>query len=56
MPEEVDYLVCMDCESPCYVFELDRRRKVASAYCQVCGNDDPSHFRVPEVDVVESDA
>jgi hypothetical protein len=56
MPEEVDYLVCMDCESPCYVFELDRKQRVVSAYCQVCGNDEASQFRVPEVDEVEVDS
>ena len=56
MADEVDYLVCGECESPCYVFELDLKQQVLSAYCQVCGNDDPSAFRVPDVDEVDSDS
>ena len=56
MPEEVEYLVCRECESPCYVFELDRKQLITSAYCQVCGNDEPSLFRIPDVDEREVDA
>ena len=54
-PDEVDYLICGECESPCYVFELDRTGKVASAFCQSCGGDKPESFRVPDADEAEVD-
>jgi|KBSSwiStaDraftv2_1062776.scaffolds.fasta_scaffold00034_109 hypothetical protein len=54
-PDEVDYLICGECESPCYVFELDRTGKVASAFCQSCGGDKPESFRIPDADEVEVD-
>lgn len=41
-----DYLVCLECETPCYVFEW-RDGKVTEALCQVCGNDDPESFLSP---------
>jgi hypothetical protein len=56
MSEEIDYLVCLSCESPCYVFELDAKQRVTSAFCQVCGNDEPSEFRTPEVEELEVDS
>ena len=38
-----DYLICLECESPCYVFEwVDGTTK--EAVCEVCGNDDPQNF------------
>jgi hypothetical protein len=55
MPEEVDYLICKTCESPCYVFEMDPKHLVISAFCQICGGDSPEDFRVPDVDEVETD-
>ncbi len=36
---EVDYLICRQCNSPCYVFETDKG-KILEAQCMVCGNDD----------------
>ena len=55
MPEaEVDYLICANCETPCYTFDLDpRTRRIESAYCTVCANDDPKEFRIPGVDETE---
>jgi hypothetical protein len=50
MPEDIDYLVCKNCESPCYVFELDKESHVVSAYCQVCGADEPESFLPPDDD------
>lgn len=41
-----DYLLCLECESPCYVFEW-RGDKAVEALCQVCGNDDPEQFVTP---------
>jgi hypothetical protein len=44
MPE---YLVCLDCETPCYVFEWDDG-EVLEALCESCGNDDPEEFATEE--------
>lgn len=38
-----DYLICLECESPCYVFEW-RDEKPVEAMCTMCGNDDPLTF------------
>ena len=40
---EVDYLICQNCTTPSYVFEMDAGR-VTDALCLVCGNDDPAQF------------
>jgi hypothetical protein len=37
-----DYVVCVDCETPCYVFEWEEG-KLRDALCQSCGNDDLDH-------------
>ena len=41
-----DYVVCLNCESPCYVFEW-RDDTIREALCTVCGNDDPEEFISP---------
>jgi hypothetical protein len=49
-PEEehdVEYLLCLECESPCYVFQMEKGR-LREAYCGVCGNDDILRFRMTE--------
>ena len=38
-----DYLICLECETPTYVFEW-ANGKVLEATCPVCGNDDPASF------------
>ena len=38
-----DYVICLECESPCYVFEWEDD-KITEAVCTVCGNDDPGQF------------
>ena len=38
-----EYLICMECETPTYVFEWANDR-VVDALCPMCGNDDPSAF------------
>jgi hypothetical protein len=38
-----EYLICMECETPTYVFEW-AEGKVVEAMCPVCGNDDPASF------------
>ena len=48
MSEEVDFVTCANCETPCYQFELDMRGSLTSAFCAACGNDDPTEFRLPD--------
>ncbi len=41
--EAPEYLICLECETPCYVFEW-RNDKVHDILCQACGNDNPETF------------
>ncbi len=46
---EPDFLVCMECDTPCYVFEWDDdRMKPREVLCAVCGNDSPNLFQTEE--------
>ena len=48
-PLGVDFIRCGNCDSPCYSFEIDpRRRVIVEAHCALCGNDDPATFFLPE--------
>ncbi len=40
---EPDFLVCLNCENPCYTFEW-KEGKLAEILCPVCGNDDVDEF------------
>lgn len=40
-------MVCLDCETPCYVFEW-RGDKLFEIVCPSCGNDNPDQFASPE--------
>jgi hypothetical protein len=42
---EVDFLICRNCQTPCYVFEMEAGR-IQDAQCLVCGNDSPSEFTI----------
>lgn len=42
-----EYLVCVECETPCYVFEWEDGRLV-EAVCTVCGNEDVDNFATPD--------
>jgi translation initiation factor 2 beta subunit (eIF-2beta)/eIF-5 len=42
-----EYVVCLECETPCYVFEWEDGR-LSEVLCQACGNDDPDQFALPE--------
>ncbi len=44
---EVDYLMCSQCGTPCYIFEMDAGR-ITEATCLTCGNDEPNMFNVGE--------
>jgi len=38
-----EYLICLECETPVYVFEW-REGRVIEATCPMCGNEDPASF------------
>lgn len=38
-----EYLICCDCETPCYVFEW-AEGEVAEAVCEMCGNEEAATF------------
>lgn len=40
---EVDFLICRNCGTPSYVFELEQGA-ISEAQCLVCGNDSVSQF------------
>ena len=42
-----EYVICMECESPCYVFEWADDRLV-EVRCDTCGNDEPNQFASEE--------
>lgn len=42
-----DYLICLNCESPCYLFEWSDEG-ATEATCEVCGNDEPDQFVTEE--------
>lgn len=44
---EPEYVVCLECESPVYVFEW-RNGRLTEALCGACGNDDPALFVTEE--------
>jgi translation initiation factor 2 beta subunit (eIF-2beta)/eIF-5 len=42
-----EYLICLECETPCYIFDwVDGR--IVEAQCTACGNDDPAAFMTEE--------
>ena len=42
-----DFLICVECETPCYVFEW-RDGELAEAVCEACGNEDVDLFATEE--------
>jgi len=42
-----DYLICLNCETPCYVFEW-KDGECKEALCEVCGNDEQDQFVTEE--------
>jgi hypothetical protein len=50
-----DFLICLECETPCYVFEWEEG-EVTEALCAVCGNDEPAQFAtLDEFEALSSD-
>ncbi len=44
---EPEFLICLNCEMPCYTFEW-ADEQITEAYCESCGNDDPEQFSTEE--------
>ncbi len=42
-----EYLICLECESPCYVFEY-KEGVVTEIMCEVCGEEEPELFATSE--------
>jgi hypothetical protein len=45
--QEIDYLMCAQCGTPCYVFEMEGSA-ILEALCLVCGNDEVRMFNIGE--------
>jgi Zn ribbon nucleic-acid-binding protein len=46
---EPDFLVCMQCDTPCYIFEWDDDKfKPREVLCITCGNDESADFETDE--------
>ncbi len=41
--EAPEYLICVECETPCYDFEF-RLGELIEVLCPVCGNEDTDQF------------
>lgn len=49
-----EYLICLNCETPCYTFEW-KDSQVTEAFCNVCAADDLDEFMTQdEFDALES--
>jgi len=44
---EIEYLICKQCSTPCYIFEMEGST-VTEAQCLVCGNDSRDGFDLGE--------
>ena len=41
--ETPEYLICVECETPCYVFGF-KEGEVVDVICSVCGNEEEEQF------------
>jgi hypothetical protein len=44
---DVDYLICRQCNSPCYDFAMEKG-VISDVLCEICGNEDPAFFNLGE--------
>ena len=42
-----EYLICLNCETPCYTFEWSDG-KLIEAFCTACGAEEPDEFATEE--------
>ncbi len=47
MSEAPEYLLCLECETPCYTFEW-KVGELLEATCMVCASDDVDQFMTEE--------
>jgi hypothetical protein len=47
MASAPEYLICLECETPCYEFEWEEGA-LGEVLCTVCGNEDPEQFITEE--------
>lgn len=45
--EAPEYLLCLNCESPCYAFEWTDG-EITDPFCEVCGEEAPEQFMTEE--------
>ena len=45
--DQPEYLICINCETPCYVFEW-KDNQVIEVMCEVCGAEEPEAFTTEE--------
>ena len=51
-----EYVICLECETPCYTFEWEDN-ELKDPICQACGNEDPEQFSSPDdFDALQGDA
>ena len=49
LESEPDFVICLDCETPCYTFEWHPdKERITEAFCKVCGNDRIDEFETEE--------
>jgi hypothetical protein len=53
--EEVAFVVCLNCDTPCYFVRLQRSEGHPERVLRVCGNDEIKEFRLPSDDEVEEE-
>jgi len=46
---EVDYVICRNCSTPCYIFEMNGDN-IVEALCTVCGNDATEEFSPGDIE------
>ena len=51
--EEIEFVECETCGTPCYLFEVDENYKLMEATCTTCGNDEAGKFRIPGMEGIE---
>lgn len=42
-----EFVVCLECETPCYVFEFSEG-EIQEILCEMCGNEEPDQFATTE--------
>ncbi len=55
MASTPEFVICISCETPCYVFEW-KDGEIKEILCEVCGEADPLQFTTQEdLDAMDAD-